>query len=66
MSNQEPKQAPDETVETSPKSLYPTCDSLKQVEEHAAASLPITSKNQLNAFFGMYHNTLLKKLGIKK
>lgn len=63
MSNQSQSQAPDETA---PKNLYPTLDSLQQVEQQAEAALPITSKNDLMAFFGIYHNSLLKKLGIKK
>jgi hypothetical protein len=39
-------------------SLFPTRDSLQQVEQEAIASLPITEPNQLIALLQMQANTL--------
>ncbi len=39
-------------------SIFPTRDSLQQVEQEALASLPITEPNQLIALLQMQANTL--------
>ena len=39
-------------------SLFPTRDSLQQVEQEAIAALPITEPNQLIALLQMQANTL--------
>lgn len=39
--------------------LFPTRDTLEQVEQEALAMLPITSENQLLAVLRMAENTIL-------
>lgn len=49
-------------VRAAAMNLYPVMGSLREVLEWAEGQMPITSKNQLLAVLGTYHNTLLKQL----
>lgn len=42
--------------------VFPTAGSLKEVLELGESQLPITNKNDLNALFMTYHNTLLAQI----
>jgi hypothetical protein len=43
-------------------SLFPTRNSLDEVEQEALAALPITSPNQILAMLRLYGNTLERQL----
>lgn len=41
------------------QSLFPTADSLEQIEAEAKAALPITDENELMALLHKHQNTIL-------
>lgn len=43
-------------------SLFPSRESVKEVEAEAIASLPITSANQLIQFMRLSNNTLIEQI----
>lgn len=49
-------------IKAVPMPLFPTMGSLQEVIDLAEANLPITTKNDITALLGMYHNTLLKEI----
>ncbi|MFC7412991.1 DUF6833 domain-containing protein [Larsenimonas suaedae] len=56
----------DTPTSTQPQSLYPTKDSLSEALAYLEGQLPITHSNELYPLLMIYHNTLLKTLGISE
>lgn len=53
---------PEEDLKAEPLPVYETWDSLRLVIKAAQQELPTMTPNQLAAWFGVYHNTLLKRV----
>jgi hypothetical protein len=48
-----------------PMALYPTMDSLDSVVNFAVSQMPLT-KNELFTMLMIYHNTMLKVMGVEE
>lgn len=47
-----------------PMTLFPAMDSLDEAVNFAYSKIPVVSQNEMLGLLVVYHNTLLKQLGI--